>query len=115
MTVVNTDPYQQEQKGLVPVNLTNGEVCWVHPDLVNDDQPWVPVASRRTKASNAPASSRESKSKGVVHTCNVLSAFSIEEDEDCAAMLTDSDEEPAMLEVNLLVAATRSGRNFAKK
>src|SRR4051812_24366643 len=41
MTGNNTDPYQQEQKGLVFVNLTNGEVCWVHPDLVDDDQPWV--------------------------------------------------------------------------
>ena len=37
MTIVNTDPHRQKEKGLVPVNLTNGEVCWIHPDLVEDD------------------------------------------------------------------------------
>src|SRR3954470_16798887 len=113
MTVVNVDPYQQRQKELVPVNMTNGEVCWVHPDLVDDDQPWTLVVSHRAKASKATAPSRKPKGKGVVRTCNVLSAFAMEEDEDCAAMLTDSDEEPAALTV--VVAATRSGRNFAKE
>ena len=36
----------------------------------------------------------------------------MEKDEDCEAMLTDSDEGPTALAVNLVVAVTRSGRHF---
>src|SRR3954469_12140683 len=55
MTIVNTDPYRQKEKGLVPVNLTNGVVRRVHPDLVEDDQPWAPVVGRKTRVPKATA------------------------------------------------------------
>src|SRR4051812_4448277 len=112
MTIVNADPHQQKEKGLVPVNLTNGEICWVHPDLVDDDQPWTPVVGRKAKTSKTVTPGHRAKGKGTTHTCNVLSAFAMEKDEDCKAMLTDSDEEPTALAINPVVAATRSRRNF---
>jgi len=33
LRVVNTDPYHQQEKGLIPVP-TQGEIIWVHPDLI---------------------------------------------------------------------------------
>ena len=33
LRMVNTDPHQQQEKGLVPVSTPQGEVMWVHPDL----------------------------------------------------------------------------------
>src|SRR3954463_10241724 len=112
MTIINTDPHRQREKGLVPVNLTNGEVYWVHPDLIEDDQPWAPVVGRKVKAPKATASDNKSGNKRATHTSNVLSAFVMEKDEDCDAMLTDSEEGPTGPADNPVVAATRSGRNF---
>src|SRR3954468_11592310 len=112
MTIVNTDPHQQKEKGLVPVNLTNGEVCWVHPDLVEDDQPWAPVVGRRTRVPKATAHGGRPGNKRATHTSNALSAFIMEKDEDCDAMLTDSEEGLPAPATNPVVAATRSGRNF---
>ena len=43
--MVNTDPHQQQEKGLVPVPTPQGEVMWVHPDLI-DGQQWTTVTSR---------------------------------------------------------------------
>jgi len=34
LKVLNTDPHQQRVKGLVPVPTPQGEIMWVHPDLV---------------------------------------------------------------------------------
>src|SRR4051812_23959977 len=112
MTIVNTDPHWQKEKGFVPVNLTNGEICWVHADLVDDDQPWTPVVVRKGKTPKTATLDRRPKGKRTTHTCNALSVFTMEKDEDCKAMLTDSDEEPTALAVNPVVTATRSGQNF---
>src|SRR5436190_6955824 len=112
MTIVNTDPHRQKEKGLVPVNLTNGEVCWVHPDLVEDDQPWAPVVGRKARVPKATAPGSKPGNKRATHTSNVLSAFVMEKDEDCDAMLTDSEEGLTAPADNPVVAATWSGRNF---
>src|SRR5436189_2344759 len=112
MTIVNTGPHRQKEKGLVPVNLTNGEVYWVHPDLIEDDQPWAPVVGRKAKVQKATASDSKSGNKGAARTSNALSALVMEKDEDCDAMLTDSDEGATAPSGSLMVAATRSGRNF---
>src|SRR3954465_9253377 len=92
MTIVNTDPHRQAEKGLVPVNLTNGEVCLVHPDLVEDDQPWAPIVGRKTRVPKAKAPGSRPRNKRATHTSNALSAFVMEKDEDCDAMLTASEE-----------------------
>jgi len=34
LRVLNIDPHHQQQKGLVPVPTPQGEIIWVHPDLV---------------------------------------------------------------------------------
>src|SRR5205809_1528048 len=112
MTIVNTDPHRQKEKGLVPVNLTNGEVYWVHPDLIEDDQPWAPVVGRKAKVPKATASNGKSGNKKAARTSNALSALVMEKDEDCDAMLTDSEEGATAPAVSPMVAATRSGRNF---
>src|SRR3954468_13356905 len=72
MTIINTDPYQQRKKGLVPVSLTNGEVCWVHPDLVEDDQPRSPVVSRKGKVPKAATPRQIPKGKKTTHAYNTL-------------------------------------------
>src|SRR4051812_16127071 len=112
MTIVNTDPHRQKEKGLVPDNLTNGEVYWVHPDLIEDDQPWAPTVGRKTKVPKATASDGKSGNKRATRTSNALSALVMEKDEDCDAMLTDSEEGATAPSVSPMVAATRSGRNF---
>src|SRR3954466_3410388 len=112
MTIVSTDPQRQKAKGLVPVNLTNREVYWVHPDLVEDDQPSAPVVGRKTKVPKATASDGKAGNKRATRTSNALSALVMEKDEDCDAMLTDSEEGPTAPAVNPMVAASRSGRNF---
>ena len=57
--MVNTDPHQQQEKGLIPVFTPQGEIMWVHPDLV-DGQQWTTVTNRR------------SKGKAKVSSCNVV-------------------------------------------
>src|SRR4051812_1794370 len=87
MSIVNADPYRQKEKGLVPVNLTNGEVCWVHPDLLEDNHPWTPVVGCKARVPKAAAPGSKLGSKKAMHTSNVLSAFVMQKDEDCDAML----------------------------
>ena len=102
--MVNIDPHQQEEKGLVPVPTPRGEVMWVHPDLV-DGQQWTTVTSRK------------SKGKTKASSCNVVCASSWEAETDILS-LTDLEEETVVLatELNaLLVAETRLGQSYLKK
>ena len=84
--MVNTDPYQQQEKGLVPVFTPHGEVMWVHPDLM-DGQQWTTVTSRK------------SKGKAKATSCNVVCASSREAETDVPS-LTDSEEETIVLPQN---------------
>jgi len=34
LRVINTDPHNQKEKGLIPVPTPRGETMWVHPDIV---------------------------------------------------------------------------------
>ena len=34
LRVINTDPHNQREKGLIPVPTLQGEIMWVHPDIV---------------------------------------------------------------------------------
>jgi len=34
LRVLNIDPHHQQEKGLIPVPTPQGEILWVHPDLV---------------------------------------------------------------------------------
>ena len=55
LRVVNTDPHQQQEKGLVPVPTPRGKIMWVHPNIV-DSQQWTTVTNRKSKG-KAKASS----------------------------------------------------------
>ena len=48
LRMVNTYPHQQQEKGLVLVPTPQGEIMWVHPDLV-DEQQWTTVTNRKSK------------------------------------------------------------------
>ena len=101
--MVNIDPHHQQEKGLVLVPTPQGEVMWVHPDLV-DGQQWTSVTNRR------------SKGKTKASSCNAVCASSREAKTDVPS-LTDSEEETIVLaaEPNQLVAETRSGQSYLKK
>ena len=103
LRMINIDPHHQQEKGLVPVLTPQGEVMWVHPDLV-DAQQWTTVTSRR------------SKGKAKASSCNVVCASSRKAETDVPS-LTDSEEETIVLtaEPNQLVAGTRSGQSYLKK
>ena len=38
LRVINTDPHNQREKGLLPVPTPQGEMVWVHPDIVESQQ-----------------------------------------------------------------------------
>jgi len=101
--MINIDPHHQQEKGLIPVLIPQGEVMWVHPDLV-DGQQWTTVTNRR------------SKGKAKASSCNVVCASSREAKIDVPP-LTDSEEETIVLTVepNQLVAKTRSGQSYLNK
>ena len=101
--MVNTDPHQQQEKGLVPVPTPQGEIMWVHPDLVNEQQ-WTTVTNRK------------SKGKAKASSCNVVCASSREAETDVPS-LTDSEEETIVLaaEPNQPMAGTRSGQPYLKQ
>ena len=102
--MINVDPHHQQEKGLVPVPTPQGEVMWVHPDLM-DGQQWTTVTSRR------------SKGKAKASSCNVVCTSSREAETDVPS-LTDSEEETIVLAAEPsqpLVAETRSGQSCLKK
>ena len=78
LKITNSDPHHQKEKGLVPVPTPRGEIMWVHPDIVEDQQ-WTTVNHKRSKGkSKAP--------------CNMVGVPATEADMNTAA-LTDSEEE----------------------
>ena len=69
LRMINTDPHHQQEKGLVPIPIPQGEIMWVHPDLVDGPQ-WTTVTNRN------------SKGKAKASSCNVVCASSREAETD---------------------------------
>ena len=46
--VVNIDLHHQREKGPVPIPTPQGEITWVHPDLVEGQQ-WTTVTNKKSK------------------------------------------------------------------
>ena len=93
--MINTDPHHLQEKGLVPIPTPQGEIMWVHSDLV-DGQQWTTVTNKK------------SKGKAKASPCNVVCASSRTD----VPSLTDLEEETIVLaaEQNApLVAETRLG------
>jgi len=80
LRVINTDPYNQKEKGLVPVPTPRGETMWVHPDIVESQQ-WMTVTNTK------------SKGKAKVSSNNVVGIFTRENEEDVASFTRSGDEE----------------------
>ena len=100
--MVHTDPHHQQEKDLVPVPTPQGEIMWVHPDLV-DGQQWTIVTNRK------------SKGKRFVLQCRCASSREAETD---IPSLTNLEEETITLaaEINKpLATETRSGQSYLKK
>ena len=38
LRIINIDPHHQREKGLIAVSAPQGEIMWVHPDLVKGQQ-----------------------------------------------------------------------------
>jgi len=53
---VNTDPHNQKEKGLILVLTPQGEIMWVHPDIIESQQ-WTTVASIKSKGKAKASSS----------------------------------------------------------
>ena len=84
----------QKNKGLVPLTLETGEIMWIHPDLVQDEQ-W---------------DSKKGKS------CNVISILS-DDDNLTSASLSDSEGEKHACTTQADVpqpTGTRSGKTYLK-
>jgi len=88
----------------LPVSTLHGEIMWVHPDLVENQQ-WITVINIK------------SKGKAKVSPCNVVCTSSREAETDVPS-LTNSEEETIVLTAVLnipLVAETCSGQSYLKK
>jgi len=88
----------------MPIPTPQGEIMWVHPDLVEGQQ-WTTVTNRK------------SKGKVKASPYNVVCASSREAETDVPS-LTDSEEETIVLAVEPnapLMAETRSGQSYLKK
>jgi len=50
LKMINADPHHQQEKGLVPIPIPQGEIMWVHPDHVEGQQ-WttLPTGSRKAR------------------------------------------------------------------
>ena len=81
--MINTDPHNKKEKGLIPVPTPQGENMWIHPDLIESLQ-WTIITNRKFK------------SKGKASTCKVICVSSREAEADVAS-ITDSEEEEIIL------------------
>ena len=102
--MINKDPHHQQEKGLVPIPTPQGEIMWVHPDLVESQQ-WTTTTKKK------------SRGKAKALPCNVVCASAWEAKTDVPS-LTDSEEETIVLAVELdtlLVVEIHSGQSYLKK
>jgi len=87
LRILNIDTHYQQEKGLVPVSTPQGEIMWVHPNLVESKQ-WITVTNRK------------SKGKAKTSPCNVVYASSREAKTDVPS-LTDLEKETIILAAEL--------------
>jgi len=78
LDVINPMAEQQKAKDLIPIMIESGEIMWVHPDIVKNEQ-W---------ETNKP------KLKG--KSCNAIS-LAVDDDSETVASLSDSEAEKTAL------------------
>src|SRR4051812_16410668 len=102
MRIINSDPRQQQEKGLVSTPVPGGGTMWIHPELLDDVCQWTTVSCK--------------KSRGKSRQANVIIASTIEPNSDVNS-LSDSEKEEEILAadtVGPLAAATRSGQPYLR-
>ena len=80
LRVINIDPHNQREKGLIHVPTPQGETTWVHPDIVESQQ-WTTITSKK------------SKSKARAYSRNVVSIATRETEDDIASLTSSGEEE----------------------
>jgi len=53
LEVINPMVEQQKTKGLIPITIESGEIMWVHPDIVQDEQWETSKLKLKDKSCNA--------------------------------------------------------------
>ena len=101
LRVINTDPHNKKEKGLIPVLTPQGKTMWVHPNIVESQQ-WATITSRKSRG-KAKASSR-----------NMVSISTREIEKDFAFLTSSGDEESALVANTNAppTSKTRSGKQY---
>ena len=82
LRVINIDPHNQREKGLILVFTPQGETMWVHPDIIESQQ-WTTITRRKFK------------DKAKASSSNVVSISTREAKEDVASLTSSADEKSA--------------------
>ena len=85
LRMINTDPHNQREKGLILIPTPQGETMWVHPDIVESQQ-WTTITSRK------------SKGKARVSSSNMVSISIRETEKDVTSFTSSGDEESAFVD-----------------
>jgi len=102
--VINTDPHNPKEKGLILVPTPRGETMWVHPNIVKSQQ-WTTVTNRKSKC------------KAKVSSSNVVSVSMRETEEDVASLTSSGDKESAFAADTgtPLTSKTQSDKQYLKQ
>ena len=84
LRVINTDPHNQKEKGLVPIPTPREETMWVHPDIVESQQ-WATVTNS------------QSKGKAKASSSNVVSISTRKSEKDVASLTSSGEKESAFV------------------
>ena len=82
LRVINIDPHNKKEKGIIPVPTPQRGIMWVHPDLIESQQ-WMIVTNKK------------SKGKARVSSTNMVSVFIRETKEGITSLISSGEEESA--------------------
>ena len=102
LRMINTDPHHQQEKGLVPIPTPQGEIMWVHPDLV-DGQQWTIVTNRSLKV------------KQKLHPAIWCALLHVKQKPMFPHQLIRRRKQSSLPLNKLLVAESHSGQSYLKK
>jgi len=84
LRVINIDPHNKKEKGLVPVPTPRGEIIWVHLDIIESQQ-WTTITHRKSKGMTKASSS------------NVMGISTTKTEKDVASLTSLWEEESSWL------------------
>ena len=81
--MINIDPHNKKEKGLVPVPTPQGEISWVHPDIIESQH-------------LTTFTHRKSNGKAKASSSNVMGISTKETEEDIVSLTNSGEEESAL-------------------